>query len=275
MYIEIENYNVLLEDFNDILIDYDIACEGVSSTASSILKQAISMVKRLLTQFYSFIINKLKNVKKSNKNKSDEKEEKEEVIKINITNWDIGNFANIISKYMGVLKGNLNLIPMTDFSKGIETDNERDLDQVIYSLNFKMDGILSSEVMQKRTKELKSQLYEEGIPKKITVDNSTEYGKTKIKEYKDNKNIIDHILNGVYKNQSEINREVQIMQNTVDSIGKNIDTEDKLLKKRNELLATMRAYVKVISELINGYIKDFNKIITEFTKDYTQISKLI
>ena len=176
---------------------------------------------------------------------------------------------------MGVLKGNLNLIPMTDFSKGIETDNERDLDQVIYSLNFKMDGIMSSEVMQKRTKELKSQLYEEGIPKKITVDNSTEYGKTKIKEYKDNKNIIDHILNGVYKNQSEINREVQIMQNTVDSIGKNIDTEDKLLKKRNELLATMRAYVKVISELINGYIKDFNKIITEFTKDYTQISKLI
>lgn len=275
MYIEIENYNILLEDFNDILIDYDIACEGVSSTASSILKQAISMVKRLLTQFYSFIINKLKNVKKSNKNKSDEKEEKEEVIKINITNWDIGNFANIISKYMGILKGNLNLIPMTDFSKGIETDNERDLDQVIYSLNFKMDGILSSEVMQKRTKELKSQLYEEGIPKKITVDNSTEYGKTKIKEYKDNKNIIDHILNGVYKNQSEINREVQIMQNTVDSIGKNIDTEDKLLKKRNELLATMRAYVKVISELINGYIKDFNKIITEFTKDYTQISKLI
>lgn len=275
MYIEIENYNVLLEDFNDILIDYDIACEGVSSTASSILKQAISMVKRLLTQFYSFIINKLKNVKKSNKNKSDEKEEKEEVIKINITNWNIGNFANIISNYMGVLKGNLNLIPMTDFSKGIETDNERDLDQVIYSLNFKMDGILSSEVMEKRTKELKSQLYEGGTPKKITLDNSTEYGKTKIKEYKDNKNIIDHILNGVYKNQSEINREVQIMQNTVDSIGKNIDTEDKLLKKRNELLATMRAYVKVITELINEYIKDFNKIITEFVKDYNQINKLV
>lgn len=65
------------------------------------------------------------------------------------------------------------------------------------------------------------------------------------------------------------------MQNTVDSIGKNINTDDKLLKKRKELLATMKAYIKVMLELINSYIKDFNKIITEFAKDYTQISSLI
>lgn len=60
MFINYEDFTGVMEDFNDVLLDYDIACEGFMETAKNVVSKAIDALMKLFRQAFQFIRSKLK-----------------------------------------------------------------------------------------------------------------------------------------------------------------------------------------------------------------------
>ena len=279
MYIDYENLSPTLEDFSEILLDYDIACEGLLGSAKNILSRAIDTIIKLFKQALNFIRNKLKskeaekvekviNEKENvSNNKDNTKEDNTEednfgIIKkggkIQITDWKINELPNII-------KIAFETINFTELSSLIP-DYKRALESEDSDLSKEVKEKLESSVkkMKESTSSIKFDSFVNSS-NKITLSSETKEGADEVYKYIRICIISEKIYKYSGQLEPKVMSELESFKKAINTLSTN-ETKDNNSGKK-DLIVQMNKSLTEITNLVKNQLSFINKIIDMYCKD--------
>lgn len=274
MYIDYENMSPIFEDFTDILLDYDIACEGVETTAMNIIKKGIELIKKLWTQLCNFIINKVKTFKKTIQTRRDYNSIKiKPGIKFSINNWDLDNIVNMINKFFGSVDQSINNIPIENYKRALESTLDEFIYTIIDDLNRSGD-LLHSTGISYNFQDIENTAYEREQKYRFLLNSDTEQGKEIVFKYINSMNTLEELNRLVARYQSETTNKLRKVSENMDNITKSMNKIDGNILPKKELVFAMRSYISLVCTDIQEGLKKFTRLFDQFSDEFIQVCNI-
>lgn len=304
MYIDQNSFSVVMEDFVDILIDYDIACEGFVDSAKNMISRIIDILIKLFKQTFDTI----KRIFKRKPKKADDFEEfckemlkdlerRENEIKKNmekgkkideeidaqmdefikngpsivVYNWNLTQLPQAFEAAFNMFNFDILLYSMLpEYSKAIQNDGST-------FINGIKDRIL--EIYDKFDEGLESIDYDAfvGKPEKVKLDTTTAEGLKQVKHFTTIASVIQKVEKVVEGREDKILKQLSLFKNEVNNINLAGDFTNGDVAIKQDITRTMTKIMtnvnknttkslKFLTGLINQLNIDFNKIVSSFIK---------
>lgn len=304
MYIDQNSFSVVMEDFVDILIDYDIACEGFVDSAKNMISRIIDVLIKLFKQTFDTI----KRIFKRKPKKADDFEEfckemlkdlerRENEIKKNmekgkkideeidaqmdefikngpsivVYNWNLTQLPQAFEAAFNMFNFDILLYSMLpEYSKAIQNDGST-------FINGIKDRIL--EIYDKFDEGLESIDYDAfvGKPEKVKLDTTTAEGLKQVKHFTTIASVIQKVEKVVEGREDKILKQLSLFKNEVNNINLAGDFTNGDVAIKQDITRTMTKIMtnvnknttkslKFLTGLINQLNIDFNKIVSSFIK---------
>lgn len=304
MYIDQNSFSVVMEDFVDILIDYDIACEGFVDSAKNMITRIIDVLIKLFKQTFDTI----KRIFKRKPKKADDFEEfckemlkdlerRENEIKKNmekgkkideeidaqmdefikngpsivVYNWNLTQLPQAFEAAFNMFNFDILLYSMLpEYSKAIQNDGST-------FINGIKDRIL--EIYDKFDEGLESIDYDAfvGKPEKVKLDTTTAEGLKQVKHFTTIASVIQKVEKVVEGREDKILKQLSLFKNEVNNINLAGDFTNGDVAIKQDITRTMTKIMtnvnknttkslKFLTGLINQLNIDFNKIVSSFIK---------
>lgn len=266
MYINYEDYTGVMEDFSDVLMDFDIACEGLVDTAKNIVTKAIEFLIKVFRQLEQFVKSKLKKLKihKLNKEKKKRMYEKpgEETQKpkkkIYIKEWKMGQVPQLAEQFLNKFKFNVisDLIPE-------------------YRMCIEEGGVDRVKACNEKIKE-KGQMFEYLLD---TVKCSDFWGKSvnvqlteeNVSKFDGFDTVADKLLEIVLDRQHKIIDNLNKLRNQVERLNNlKPDVRNKDFGEITKMMSEMRSVMVHVTSDTKHEVDSFESLVNEFSKDYNK-----
>ena len=304
MYIDQNSFSVVMEDFVDILMDYDIVCEGFVDSAKNMISRIIDVLIKLFKQTFDTI----KRIFKRKPKKADDFEEfckemlkdlerRENEIKKNmergkkideeidaqmdefikngpsivVYNWNLTQLPQAFEAAFNMFNFDILLYSMLpEYSKAIQNDGST-------FINGIKDRIL--EIYDKFDEGLESIDYDAfvGKPEKVKLDTTTAEGLKQVKHFTTIASVIQKVEKVVEGREDKILKQLSLFKNEVNNINLAGDFTNGDVAIKQDITRTMTKIMtnvnknttkslKFLTGLINQLNIDFNKIVSSFIK---------
>lgn len=304
MYIDQNSFSVVMEDFVDILMDYDIVCEGFVDSAKNMISRIIDVLIKLFKQTFDTI----KRIFKRKPKKADDFEEfckemlkdlerRENEIKKNmekgkkideeidaqmdefikngpsivVYNWNLTQLPQAFEAAFNMFNFDILLYSMLpEYSKAIQNDGST-------FINGIKDRIL--EIYDKFDEGLESIDYDAfvGKPEKVKLDTTTAEGLKQVKQFTTIASVIQKVEKVVEGREDKILKQLSLFKNEVNNINLAGDFTNGDVAIKQDITRTMTKIMtnvnknttkslKFLTGLINQLNIDFNKIVSSFIK---------
>lgn len=304
MYIDQNSFSVVMEDFVDILMDYDIVCEGFVDSAKNMISRIIDVLIKLFKQTFDTI----KRIFKRKPKKADDFEEfckemlkdlerRENEIKKNmekgkkideeidaqmdefikngpsivVYNWNLTQLPQAFEAAFNMFNFDILLYSMLpEYSKAIQNDGST-------FINGIKDRIL--EIYDKFDEGLESIDYDAfvGKPEKVKLDTTTAEGLKQVKHFTTIASVIRKVEKVVEGREDKILKQLSLFKNEVNNINLAGDFTNGDVAIKQDITRTMTKIMtnvnknttkslKFLTGLINQLNIDFNKIVSSFIK---------
>jgi biopolymer transport protein ExbB/TolQ len=304
MYIDQNSFSVVMEDFVDILMDYDIVCEGFVDSAKNMISRIIDVLIKLFKQTFDTI----KRIFKRKPKKADDFEEfckemlkdlerRENEIKKNmekgkkideeidaqmdefikngpsivVYNWNLTQLPQAFEAAFNMFNFDILLYSMLpEYSKAIQNDGST-------FINGIKDRIL--EIYDKFDEGLESIDYDAfvGKPEKVKLDTATAEGLKQVKHFTTIASVIQKVEKVVEGREDKILKQLSLFKNEVNNINLAGDFTNGDVAIKQDITRTMTKIMtnvnknttkslKFLTGLINQLNIDFNKIVSSFIK---------
>lgn len=304
MYIDQNSFSVVMEDFVDILMDYDIACEGFVDSAKNMISRIIDVLIKLFKQTFDTI----KRIFKRKPKKADDFEEfckemlkdlerRENEIKKNmergkkideeidaqmdeyikngpsivVYNWNLTQLPQAFEAAFNMFNFDILLYSMLpEYSKAIQNDGST-------FINGIKDRII--EIYDKFDEGLESIDYDAfvGKPEKVKLDTTTAEGLKQVKHFTTIASVIQKVEKVVEGREDKILKQLSLFKNEVNNINLAGDFTNGDVAIKQDITRTMTKIMtnvnknttkslKFLTGLINQLNIDFNKIVSSFIK---------
>lgn len=302
MFYDVENLNPLMEDFNEILLDYDIACEGFMETVKSAASKVIETLIRLFRQAFQFIRTKLKSKPKKDPltedlekmvreaeamaERLDRKAEQDKKLDEEIDNMTDGFIKSGVE--LELTNWKLNQLPAA-FEAAFNMFKFNELFQVfpIYSNALQDDGSTFIKGVKDKLLDIYDK-YDEGLdsielkafiddPQKIKVSSKTPEGLKQAKHYMTIASVVQRVEKVIDGKEAKIMGELQKFRNQVNDINLSANFEQGDIGAKQAISRTMTRImtyvnkdttktVQFLTGLVDRLNKDYNKFVTVFFK---------
>lgn len=304
MYIDQNSFSVVMEDFVDILMDYDIACEGFVDSAKNMISRIIDVLIKLFKQTFDTI----KRIFKRKPKKADDFEEfckemlkdlerRENEIKKNmergkkideeidaqmdefikngpsivVYNWNLTQLPQAFEAAFNMFNFDILLYSMLpEYSKAIQNDGST-------FINGIKDRII--EIYDKFDEGIESIDYDAfvGKPEKVKLDTTTTEGLKQVKHFTTIASVIQKVEKVVEGREDKILKQLSLFKNEVNNINLAGDFTNGDVAIKQDITRTMTKIMtnvnknttkslKFLTGLINQLNIDFNKIVSSFIK---------
>lgn len=304
MYIDQNSFSVVMEDFVDILIDYDIACEGFVDSAKNMISRIIDVLIKLFKQTFDTI----KRIFKRKPKKADDFEEfckemlkdlerRENEIKKNmekgkkideeidaqmdefikngpsivVYNWNLTQLPQAFEAAFNMFNFDILLYSMLpEYSKAIQNDGST-------FINGIKDRIL--EIYDKFDEGLESIDYDAfvGKPEKVKLDTTTAEGLKQVKHFTTIASVIQKVEKVVEGREDKILKQLSLFKNEVNNINLagvftngDVAIKQDITRTMTKIMTNVNKNttksLKFLTGLINQLNIDFNKIVSSFIK---------
>lgn len=274
MYIDYENMNPIFEDFTDILLDYDIACEGTELTAMNIIKKGLELIKKIWTQICNFIITKIKTFKKTIQTKREYNSIKlKPGIKMSISNWDLDNIVNMINKFFGAVDQSIDKIPIENYKRALESTLDEFVYTIIDDLNRSAE-LLHSTGISYNFQEIENTAYEREMKYRFLLNSDTDQTKEIVFKYINSMNMLEELNRLVTRYQSETTNRLRKVSENMDNITKSMNKIDGNILAKKELVLAMRSYVSSVCTDIQEGLKKFTRLFDKFSDEFIKVCNI-
>lgn len=274
MYIDYENMNPIFEDFTDILLDYDIACEGTELTAMNIIKKGLELIKKIWTQICNFIITKIKTFKKTIQTKREYNSIKlKPGIKMSISNWDLDNIVNMINKFFGAVDQSIDKIPIENYKRALESTLDEFVYTIIDDLNRSAE-LLHSTGISYNFQEIENTAYEREMKYRFLLNSDTDQTKEIVFKYINSMNMLEELNRLVTRYQSETSNRLRKVSENMDNITKSMNKIDGNILAKKELVLAMRSYVSSVCTDIQEGLKKFTRLFDKFSDEFIKVCNI-
>lgn len=274
MYIDYENMNPLFEDFSEILLDYDIACEGTELTAMNIIKKGIDLIKKIWTQICNFIITKIKTFKKAINNKKEHDSIKlKPGIKMSINNWDLDNIVNMINKFFGAVDQSIDKIPIENYKRALESTLDEFVYTIIEDLNMSAE-LLHSTGISYNFQDIENTAYEREMKYRFLLNSDTDQAKEIVFKYINSMNMLEELNRLVARYQSETTNRLRKVSENMDNITRSMNKIDGNILAKKELVLAMRSYVSSVCTDIQEGLKKFTRLFDQFSDEFIKVCNI-
>lgn len=274
MYIDYENMNPIFEDFTDILLDYDIACEGTELTAMNIIKKGLDLIKKIWTQICNFIITKIKTFKKTIQTKREYNSIKlKPGIKMSISNWDLDNIVNMINKFFGAVDQSIDKIPIENYKRALESTLDEFVYTIIDDLNRSAE-LLHSTGISYNFQDIENTAYEREMKYRFLLNSDTDQTKEIVFKYINSMNMLEELNRLVTRYQSETTNRLRKVSENMDNITKSMNKIDGNILAKKELVLAMRSYVSSVCTDIQEGLKKFTRLFDKFSDEFIKVCNI-
>ena len=274
MYIDYENMNPIFEDFTDILLDYDIACEGTELTAMNIIKKGLELIKKIWTQICNFIITKIKTFKKTIQTKREYNSIKlKPGIKMSISNWDLDNIVNMINKFFGAVDQSIDKIPIENYKRALESTLDEFVYTIIDDLNRSAE-LLHSTGISYNFQDIENTAYEREMKYRFLLNSDTDQTKEIVFKYINSMNMLEELNRLVTRYQSETTNRLRKVSGNMDNITKSMNKIDGNILAKKELVLAMRSYVSSVCTDIQEGLKKFTRLFDKFSDEFIKVCNI-
>lgn len=274
MYIDYENMNPIFEDFTDILLDYDIACEGTELTAMNIIKKGLELIKKIWTQICNFIITKIKTFKKTIQTKREYNSIKlKPGIKMSISNWDLDNIVNMINKFFGAVDQSIDKIPIENYKRALESTLDEFVYTIIDDLNRSAE-LLHSTGISYNFQDIENTAYEREMKYRFLLNSDTDQTKEIVFKYINSMNMLEELNRLVTRYQSETSNRLRKVSENMDNITKSMNKIDGNILAKKELVLAMRSYVSSVCTDIQEGLKKFTRLFDKFSDEFIKVCNI-
>lgn len=274
MYIDYENMNPIFEDFTDILLDYDIACEGTELTAMNIIKKGLELIKKIWTQICNFIITKIKTFKKTIQTKREYNSIKlKPGIKMSISNWDLDNIVNMINKFFGAVDQSIDKIPIENYKRALESTLDEFVYTIIDDLNRSAE-LLHSTGISYNFQDIENTAYEREMKYRFLLNSDTDQTKEIVFKYINSMNMLEELNRLVTRYQSETSNRLRQVSENMDNITKSMNKIDGNILAKKELVLAMRSYVSSVCTDIQEGLKKFTRLFDKFSDEFIKVCNI-
>lgn len=274
MYIDYENMNPIFEDFTDILLDYDIACEGTELTAMNIIKKGLELIKKIWTQICNFIITKIKTFKKTIQTKREYNSIKlKPGIKMSISNWDLDNIVNMINKFFGAVDQSIDKIPIENYKRALESTLDEFVYTIIDDLNRSAE-LLHSTGISYNFQDIENTAYEREMKYRFLLNSDTDQTKEIVFKYINSMNMLEELNRLVTRYQSETSNRLRKVSENMDNITKSVNKIDGNILAKKELVLAMRSYVSSVCTDIQEGLKKFTRLFDKFSDEFIKVCNI-
>jgi methyl-accepting chemotaxis protein len=274
MYIDYENMNPIFEDFTDILLDYDIACEGTELTAMNIIKKGLELIKKIWTQICNFIITKIKTFKKTIQTKREYNSIKlKPGIKMSISNWDLDNIVNMINKFFGAVDQSIDKIPIENYKRALESTLDEFVYTIIDDLNRSAE-LLHSTGISYNFQDIENTAYEREMKYRFLLNSDTDQTKEIVFKYINSMNMLEELNRLVTRYQSETTNRLRKVSENMDNITKSMNKIDGNILAKKELVLAMRSYVSSVCTDIQEGMKKFTRLFDKFSDEFIKVCNI-
>lgn len=282
MFSDYSSLSPLMEDFSDILLDYDIACEGIGATVANAVKQGISILARWITQLCNYLRNKFNALKAqaakkkaqvkgaSTGVKEPDEEPKKEGKKVQISNWDLDHIGGVVSTFFGRAQALVSTIPMDDYKAAMTSDIGHYIDAKLIAIKDLFD-FLKDNNLAKDFADIAKDAYEGRKKETITVDSATPEGDKIITKYLTSESILNDINSKVSKFQNQTNDMLRKIATELDSVEKSWNKIDSNFEMKRDIINAMKAFMNATCKNIQVASKEFNKLMDDFNNDFIKI----
>lgn len=274
MYIDYENMNPIFEDFTDILLDYDIACEGTELTAMNIIKKGLELIKKIWTQICNFIITKIKTFKKTIQTKREYNSIKlKPGIKMSISNWDLDNIVNMINKFFGAVDQSIDKIPIENYKRALESTLDEFVYTIIDDLNRSAE-LLHSTGISYNFQDIENTAYEREMKYRFLLNSDTDQTKEIVFKYINSMNMLEELNRLVTRYQSETSNRLRQVSENMDNITKSMNKIDGNILAKKELVLAMRSYISSVCTDIQEGLKKFTRLFDKFSDEFIKVCNI-
>lgn len=303
MYIDQNSFSDVMEDFVDILMDYDIACEGFINSTKNMISKAIDFIIKLFKDTFNIIRKLFKRKPK----KADEFEDfyedmlkdlerREEEIKksmergkkldeeidaqmdnfikkgpsVTVYNWNLNQLPQAFDAAFNMFKFEelFSIFPV--YSNALQSNDS----ESIAGVKEKLLNIYSHFSDELDSIEYKSFVAE---PEKVTLDTKTAEGVKEVKHFVTIASVIQNVEKVVEGKEPKIMGQLSKFKKQVNDITLSADFSKGDMQKKQEITRTMTrimTYVnkettstlRFLTDLINKLTADFNKIVSSFIR---------
>ena len=283
MFIEYGDYIGVMEDFSDVLVDYDIACEGFGSTASNVVKKGIELIQKLWNRICTYIRNKLKAFRKLIKDKtttSGPGEGSKKAIahgikkgqRISISNWNLNNMAHFINKFFDKIADQITYIPVTAYSIGLSSAVEEEIYNIIEAVNSATNLVHNTGTVYEFSS-IEDEAYE-GIRRKLLVNTDTKEGRELVARYVNSSGLINELDMTIARRQVSTNDKLKRISGDIDKLTDSLNMIDGNILAKKELILAMRNCVSAYCRDIQMGLKKFNALFDQFTAEFEKVCSL-
>lgn len=263
MYLDYENLDPLMEDFNEILLDYDIACEGFIGTARNILSKAIDSLIALFRQAFQYIRTRLKNRnKKIDKDLVSMSSDRiKENVSAKFSNWKMNELSGAFEDAFKINYDHvLRVIP--DYKRALETNDPKlaketkeRMKEAYLDLSDELDDTTYDTFLNK--------------PVEITLSSDTPEGIKQVKEFSKIAHVLEKVERIVEGKEAKIMRELQSFRKGITAINDNIEfSDDKDMGAIKDLMQAINRILNQLTKEIKEHLSFVTKISDMLSKDY-------
>lgn len=300
MFINYEDFIGVMEDFNDVLLDYDIACEGFIETAKNVVGKAIDTLLKLFRQAFQFIRSKLKKKPdKFNQMMEDHLKDLEDMEKrmeedarrskqmdddidrmtddfvkkggeLEVNNWKLNYLADEFEKAFNKFDLNLLFSLMPEYNSALKSGE----DEKVKSLKTKLEDNFDTFCNKLDEIQLKNFVNDPG---KIKLSANSPEGLKQVKHFMTIGSVLQKVERVIDEREAKIMSQLQKFKQDVVKINGGADfSQGDANSKRNVMMLMNRIMsgtnketndsLRFLTGLVDKLTADFNKFTMTFFK---------
>lgn len=308
MFIDYENYDTIEEDFIDVLLDFDIACEGFLGSAVNVVKKGIDFIIKMVKAFFNFIKSKLKrssnelpaevydmfgNKKvvslddfKALKN-SIKRDKIETAIKDDFDNkdfeivgydWNLEGVQNIIFGILNKISEMVDKIPVDNYTAAIDISASDDFIKSTTEELKSAEYMFKSEPLQRFVKDKVDTIKGERktIFKGNVQDNFDQVSMIVLNLYV-YEIMYTELMDIIDEEEYKINNKLLRVRKAITKAynPSNPSLIDSSVEEKRELLQTMNRCVNTLARQIQVAIRDTEKLVELFGSDTNNTKRIL
>lgn len=281
MFINYDDYLGVMEDFNEVLLDYDIACEGVGSTAVNVVKKGIELIQKLWNQLCTFMRNKLKAFRKLIKDKTTTSGPGEGTKKavahgikkgqrVTISNWNLNNMNHFINKFFDRVADQITYIPITAYQTGLSSAVEEEIYNIIDSINSTTNIVHRTGIVYEFGS-IEEEAYEGTLRRRILVNTDNEEGRELVARYVNSSGLLNELDMTIGRRQVSTNDKLKRINGDIDRVTNSLNMIDGNILGKKELILAMRCCVSAYCQDIQLGLKKFNALFDQFSSEFAKV----
>lgn len=292
MFINYEDFTGVMEDFNDALLDYDIACEGFMETAKNVVSKAIDALMKLFRQAFQFIRSKLKKKpdkfnqmmedhlkdledmeKRMNENSRKSKQMDEEIDRmtddfvkkggvLEINNWKLNSLPDEFEKAFNKFNFTPLFALIPEYNSALKSGDSESLKDKLWSSfdDFcdNMDDINVNDFIEGNSK--------------IKLSTDSPEGLKQVKHYMTIGSVLQRVERVIEGRESKIMSQLQKFKQDITKINSGADFSEGNIDGKRDIMMSMNRIMSGTNKEANASLRLLTGLVDRLTADFNKFA---